>query len=303
MRKTFSDTIEKAALQDEKIIFITGDLGFNALENLQHSIGDRFINAGVAEQNMIGIAAGLAYKGYKVFCYSIAPFIVYRCLEQTRNDICFHKLPVFIVGNGGGYGYGIMGATHHALSDISCLAGLPSMKCWIPAYSEDLQPIISNILKDNTPAYLRLGLGIPEPNLQKACAAFNHVIKVDRPQITILALGPIVQNVLSALLSGKLKNKCDVFTVISLPFVLLPDEVCESILKSEKVLVIEEHVETGGLGQHLSLKLMQQNIRPKIFKSLTAQNYPQGLYGDQKYHQKESGLDEYSIASLLNEWI
>lgn len=303
MRKTFSDTIEKAALQDEKIIFITGDLGFNALENLQHSIGDRFINAGVAEQNMIGIAAGLAYKGYKVFCYSIAPFIVYRCLEQTRNDICFHKLPVFIVGNGGGYGYGIMGATHHALSDISCVAGLPNMKCWIPAYSEDLQPIISNILKDNSPAYLRLGLGIPEPGLQKACSAFNHVIKVDRPQITILALGPIVQNVLSALLSDKLKNKCDVFTVISLPFDLLPNEVCESIHKSEKVLVIEEHVETGGLAQHLSLKLMQQNIRPKIFKSLTAQNYPTGLYGDQKYHQKESGLDEYSIASLLNDWI
>src|SRR3972149_3068805 len=125
MRKIFSDSIEKAALRDEKIIFITGDLGFNAFENLQKSIGDRFINAGVAEQNMIGLAAGLAYKGYKVFCYSIAPFIVYRCLEQTRNDVCFHKLPVFIVGNGGGYGYGIMGSTHHALSDIACLAGLP----------------------------------------------------------------------------------------------------------------------------------------------------------------------------------
>jgi len=303
MRKTFSDTIEKLALQDEKIIFITGDLGFNAFETLQQSLGDRFINAGVAEQNMIGIAAGLAYKGYKIFCYSIAPFIVYRCLEQTRNDVCFHNLPVFIVGNGGGYGYGIMGSTHHALSDIACLAGLPNLKCWVPAFSEDVKPIITSILKNNKPAYLRLGLGAPGPSLQNTSSGFNQIIKADHPQITIIALGPIVQNVLGAISSGLLKNKCDVFTVISLPFAELPDQVCESIRESEKVLVIEEHIETGGLAQHLSIKLMQQNFRPKIFKSLTAQNYPGGFYGDQKYHQKQSGLDENSIISLLNTWI
>ena len=94
MRKTFSDTIEKLAASNEKVLFLTGDLGYNALENLRSTMGDRFINAGVAEQNMIGVAAGLAHEGFKVFCYSIAPFIVYRCLEQFRNDVCFHRLPV-----------------------------------------------------------------------------------------------------------------------------------------------------------------------------------------------------------------
>ncbi|HXP53207.1 MAG TPA: transketolase, partial [Bacteroidia bacterium] len=108
MRKTFSNTIEELAIADEKILFLTGDLGYNAFEGLQEKLKDRFINMGVAEQNMISAAAGMAYKGYKVFCYSIAPFIVYRCLEQFRNDVCFHDLPVFLVGNGGGYGYGIM---------------------------------------------------------------------------------------------------------------------------------------------------------------------------------------------------
>src|ERR1035438_1328963 len=112
MRKTFSNIIEKIG-EDDKIIFLTGDLGFNAFENIQTKMKDRFINTGVAEQNMIGMAAGMASKGYSVFCYSIAPFVTYRCLEQIRVDVCFHKLPVFIVGNGGGYGYGIMGATHH----------------------------------------------------------------------------------------------------------------------------------------------------------------------------------------------
>ncbi len=95
MRNLFSKKIQEVVLRDEKIIFVTGDLGYNALENLRNIIPDRFINAGVAEQNMIGMAAGLAYKGFKVFCYSIAPFITYRCLEQIRLDVCIHKLPVF----------------------------------------------------------------------------------------------------------------------------------------------------------------------------------------------------------------
>jgi transketolase len=133
LRKTFSDTIQKLAEKDESILFLTGDLGFNAFENLREVMGERFINTGVAEQNMIGVAAGLAHQGFKVFCYSIAPFIVYRCLEQFRNDVCFHKLPVFMVGNGGGYGYGIMGSSHHALEDIACLSGLPRSASTTPS--------------------------------------------------------------------------------------------------------------------------------------------------------------------------
>ncbi|UFH52040.1 hypothetical protein LN737_16375 [Spirosoma sp. KNUC1025] len=101
MRKEFSAAVEQIVRKDDKVVFITGDLGYNALENVQEAMGPRFINAGVAEQNMVGVAAGMAYRGYKVFCYSIAPFIVYRCLEQFRNDVCLHKMPVFLVGNGG----------------------------------------------------------------------------------------------------------------------------------------------------------------------------------------------------------
>ena len=95
---------------------------------------------------MIGIAAGLAVKGYKVFCYSIAPFIVYRCLEQIRNDVCFHDLPVFMVGNGGGYGYGIMGSSHHAISDLASISSLPNIKSWIPNTANDVNQITERIL-------------------------------------------------------------------------------------------------------------------------------------------------------------
>ena len=114
MRKHFSAYMERIAAQDD-IVFITGDLGYNALENLALQMGPRFINAGVAEQNMIGLAAGMASQGYRVICYSIAPFVVYRCLEQVRNDVCFHNLPVFVVGNGGGSRLSRKHATHEAL--------------------------------------------------------------------------------------------------------------------------------------------------------------------------------------------
>ena len=137
---------------DERIIFITGDLGFNAFENLQKKMGDRFINAGVAEQNMIGVAAGMAYKGHRVFCYSIAPFIVHRCLEQFRNDVCLHNMPVCLVGNGGGYGYGIMGSSHHALEDIGVLSGLQNVTCHVPAFTEDVETALNEIISSATPA-------------------------------------------------------------------------------------------------------------------------------------------------------
>ncbi len=119
MRKEFSAVVEKIAARDRKVIFLTGDLGFMALENVQRAIGKRFINAGVSEQNMVSMAAALALEGLTPICYSIAPFLVFRPAEQIRLDVCLHDMDVKLVGNGGGYGYGIMGATHHAIEDIA----------------------------------------------------------------------------------------------------------------------------------------------------------------------------------------
>src|SRR5579871_5780458 len=157
MRKHFSAYVEQLADTNDDIVFITGDLGYNALENLRAKLGGRFINSGVAEQSMISIAAGMAYQGYRVICYSIAPFVVYRCLEQVRNDVCFHDLPVYIVGNGGGYNYGVLGSSHHALEDIATLSGLPNMHCYVPAFIEDMNVCLDEMFAKRKPSYLRLG--------------------------------------------------------------------------------------------------------------------------------------------------
>ena len=141
MRKEFAEAIIDLAESNEKIVFLTGDLGFMALEGVKDCLGERFINAGVAEQNMATMAASLAYEGFIPFIYSISPFITLRPYEQLRNDICLHNLPVKIVANGGGYGYGIMGSTHHNIEDIGAMRILPNMKVFVPFTKEDVSEL------------------------------------------------------------------------------------------------------------------------------------------------------------------
>jgi len=303
MRKEFSAALEKLVTEDESIIFITGDLGYAALESLQAKLGKRFINAGVAEQNMVGVAAGFAHKGYKVFCYSIAPFIVYRCLEQFRNDVCFHNLPVFIVGNGGGYGYGIMGSTHHTLEDLACLSGLQNANVWVPGFADEVEPVIRQIVADGKPAYLRLGFGKNTPENSYTSGSFKVIHEVDSPEITIFALGPIANNVITALdQSAELGEKVNVISALHFPLELT-DEIIQLVEKAPAILVAEEHVSTGGLAQQLSVQLLERGVKINSFKSLKAEGYPNRKYGSQAYHQKISELDPVSIAAHIHQLI
>jgi transketolase len=301
MRKEFSNTMEQLAMEDDSIVFITGDLGYNALENLKEKLGKRFINAGVAEQNMVGVAAGFAHKGYKVFCYSIAPFIVYRCLEQFRNDVCFNNLPVFLVGNGGGYGYGIMGSSHHTLEDIACLSGLQNANVWVPAFADEVEPVLQQIVSDARPAYLRLGAGKTTPDNAYLSGSFKVIHRGAQAETTVFVLGPIANNVLSALSSApELAEKVNVITALHFPL-NLENDVLELVRNAPNILVAEEHISTGGLAQQLSVQLLERGIFPRSFKSLKAEGYPNGKYGSQSYHQKLSGLDSDSIISNINQ--
>ncbi|MCF0073102.1 transketolase [Dyadobacter sp. CY261] len=301
MRKEFSTAIEDLAVEDDSIIFITGDLGYNALENLQAKMGKRFINAGVAEQNMVGVAAGFAHKGYKVFCYSIAPFIVYRCLEQFRNDVCFNNLPVFLVGNGGGYGYGIMGSSHHTIEDLACLSGQQNAQMWVPAFADEVVPVVQQIAADARPAYLRLGAGKTTPANSYLTGSFKVIHQPANAEITVFALGPIANNVLSALdISPELAEKVNVVTALHFPL-QITDELVALIKKAPALLVAEEHISTGGLAQQLTVQLLEKGIFPTVFKSLRAEGYPNGRYGSQSYHQKLSGLDVDSILSSISQ--
>lgn len=296
MRNLFSSKIQQEFKKSKKIVFLTGDLGFNALEKVQEAGQERFINTGVAEQNMLGVASGLAYKGFETFVYSIAPFVTFRCLEQIKIDACMHNLPVYIIGNGGGYGYGIMGATHHAIEDIACLSSLPNMLCFIPAFSEDVEFCIDRILERKKPAYLRLGLGKSYPQ-KNVISITNEIIHSNRPDLTIIALGPVVHNVIEAI--GETQN-ISLFTVLTIPILEIDQQLIENIKLTRKVLIVEEHVSRGGLGEYFLRLLVSMKIQFEIFETLNAVGYPSKLYGNQLFHQTESGLDPQSIKSTIN---
>ena len=288
-------------MEDDSIVFITGDLGYNALENLQEKMGKRFINAGVAEQNMVGVAAGFAHKGYKVFCYSIAPFIVYRCLEQFRNDVCFNNLPVFLVGNGGGYGYGIMGSSHHTIEDIACLSGQQNAQIWVPGFADEVEPALKQIVAEARPAYLRLGAGKTTPAGATLSGSFKILHTSESAEITIFALGPVANNVLAALsLSEDAASRVNVISALRFPL-QLTEEIIALVQKAPSILVAEEHVATGGLAQQLSVQLLERGVFPRSYKSLKAEGYPNGRYGSQSYHQKISGLDADSILAHIGQ--
>jgi len=299
MRKEFSQTVASHFLSQKDAFFLTGDLGYAALEGVRDMAGKRFINAGVAEQNMIGVAAGIASTGPEVFVYSIAPFLVYRSLEQIRLDVCMHNLPVYLVGNGGGYGYGIMGPTHHAIEDIACLSGLPNMTCWIPAFTQDIGYCFDRITTARKPTYLRLGSGIPY-TYRDEIRDINFILAAEHPRLTVAVMGPVVQNALEAI--GD-RLDIDLFTFLKMPVTVLSEQFLESLKTTRTLLFIEEHIRRGGFGEHLVSQLIDLDSVPARLRMLFARGYPSGTYGSQRFHQKESGLDPESIRNALHSMI
>jgi len=300
MRKAFADAIVKYVASPQ-CVFLTGDLGFMALEGVRDAMQERFINAGVAEQNMVCVAAGLARTGLSPWVYSIAPFCYARPFEQIRNDVCFHGLSVRLVGNGGGYGYGVMGCTHHALEDYGVLLTLPGMRAFIPAFDCDLDPVIAQMHADrNGPAYLRLGRcelpsGYPAPRY----APWRRLSSGDGPVIVVV--GPLAGNILSRVtsLDQALQPELWVATELPLRTTGVPADLLASLRRVRRLWVIEEHVAQGGFGQMLSSWLLEESIAVDEFRHLTAQGYPSHRFGSQAFHRAECGIDGDSIVRAL----
>ncbi|HZZ43699.1 MAG TPA: hypothetical protein VFE58_12235 [Tepidisphaeraceae bacterium] len=295
MRSAFSRAL--LAYADRKdFVFLTGDLGFKALEELRDAMGERFINAGVAEQNMVSVAAALARKGLRAWTYSIAPFMYARPFEQIRNDVCLHDLPVIFVGNGGGYGYGVMGATHHAIEDYGALLTLARMRVLVPAFDMDVEPMVRQCFSAEHPTYLRLGLSEePKNYVVPAYAAWRKLLS--GPGATVVVVGPLVGGILSALRG--VEPTPSLWLIGELPVENLPEEFLEDLERSGRLIVVEEHVAAGSAGQQLAHRLLELGKPPRQFQHRTALGYVSGLYGSQKFHRAESGLDPAAIAALV----
>ena len=303
MRVDFVKAVEAVLDADVDSLFITGDLGFNALEGIVAKLGKRFINAGVAEQSMMGLAAGAALTGMRPWVYSIAPFATYRCLEQIRNDVCLHNLPVRIAGNGGGYTYGIMGSTHHALEDLAVLKVLPNMQLFFPCANDHVAAAVAHMGQLTGPSYIRLSVSAyttPRPVLFEHPATLTRSYAVRdsaRPGVTVIGAGHAVQVALRALAEHGLdQENVDVFGVARFPFRLSDDDrLLASVLETKRVVFIEEHYAAGGMGESMKLAL------PPLaaFVLMSASYQTDQRYGSAAFHMKQSKLTPEALVSAV----
>jgi transketolase len=293
MRNAFCRSLVDAVARPE-FVFLTGDLGFKALEPLRDALGPRFLNLGVAEQNMVGVAAGLARSGLRPWLYSIAPFIYARPFEQIRNDLCLHRLPAVLVGNGGGYGYGVMGATHHAIEDYGSLLCLPHLRAYIPAFDADIPALVERLFEVDHPAYLRLG--VSEEPAGVAVPAYAPWRKLTSGRAGVVAVtGPLVGGLWKHCLPLGPAKQPGLWLVSELPVGEIPVEFLAEVRRTGRLLVVEEHVLQGGLGQMLACRLLEAGVAPSWFRVCAARGYPSGRYGSQHFHRRECGLDPAAV--------
>jgi transketolase len=306
VRVEFVKAVEGALADDPASLFITGDLGFNALEGIAARFGPRFVNAGVAEQSMMGFAAGAALMGRRPWVYSIAPFATYRCLEQIRNDVCLHGLPVRIAGNGGGFTYGIMGSTHHALEDLAVLKVLPNMQLFFPCAGDHVAAAVRIMAALAGPAYLRLAISA---FATERAALDEHPVTLTRiyarrarrtgPGVTVIGAGHGVQVALRALAAHGLdRENADVFGVARYPFDLAADDaLLDSARETGNVVFVEEHYAAGGMGES-----MQRALPPlQSFALLAAVYEPGQRYGSPAFHMRQCGLTPEALVAKVRE--
>jgi transketolase len=296
MRKAFTQAIIRE-FSGTDCFFLTGDLGFMALEEVRDALGERFVNCGVAEQNMIGVAAGLAREGMRVFAYSIAPFCYARPFEQIRNDLAFTGLPVYLVGNGGGYGYGHMGPTHHALEDCAVMAAL-GLRCLVPAFDADIVPLLK--AERGGPVYLRLGYEVrPEGSDVPSYAPWRCLLSGSGG--VLVALGPLAGVAWKALSDVEEAIRPAVWSVTELPLTgrAAPPRTFLDAVEEQTLHVVEEHTSQGGLGMQLAHVLAVSGIRLERLIHRHALGYPSGRYGSQNFHRQECGLDADSLRALV----
>jgi len=295
VRDAFLNSLVTLAEADDRIALLTGDLGFGVVEKFGTKFPDRFWNCGVAEQSMIGIAAGLAKSGMLPFVYSIANFPTFRCLEQIRNDICYHNLPVTIVSVGAGLGYGTLGYTHHGIEDIAAMRSLPNISIYSPSDPMDVTQVLTRINKNPSPTYLRLGKN-GEPEIQSATG--NSVPGSIRElssgsHLTILATGGVTDNCLKV--AEQLRAQGFEIQVISVTQLEPLDiKFLLGAITSNKILVVEEHVKRGGFAAAL-LEAFNENGSTAQFHRLFVAEDKISEIGTQEYLRGLSGLDNAGI--------
>ena len=302
MRNAFLKKLMEFAGNDKDIILITGDLGFNFLEPYRDAFPGQFINAGICEQSMAGIAAGMALAGKRVFMYSLANFPTLRCLEQLRNDICYHRLPVTIVTNGGGLAYGNLGMSHHATEDLSVMRALPEMTVCVPADPQEVEAVMDYLHENPSPSFLRMSRG-GEPPIREAIPVLSHPglfpLEASGKDVLLIAAGEIGSSLKRIV---ELLKEQGIFASAYTCPILKPFPVSDlhelSASGFRLMVSIEENNHLGGLGGALAEFLAEKKNHPPLCR-IGMENCYSSSVGKQDFLREVYGLSPESVCRKI----
>lgn len=303
MRDRFIERLGELAERDPSVMLITGDLGFGVLNDYRERFPQQFINAGVAEQNMTGLAAGLALEGHTVYTYSIANFVFMRCLEQIRNDCAYHDCNVNVVCVGGGMSYGQLGISHHATEDLAIMRSLPAVTVLSPGNDWEAAEATEAVSKQSGVCYLRLDR-VGEFNQAPADGEQFEIGKIrtvrQGSDCTLVATGGVLAEAMAAAEDLSERGiECRVLSVHTLK-PLDSETLAAAAQQTGGLLTIEEHTVEGGLGGAVAEVLLEAGVQPGFFQRLGIRGGFASAVGSQSYLRNRYGIDQAAIVAAVS---
>jgi transketolase len=299
MRKAFAAALVELAARDDRVVLLTGDLGYTVVEPFAERFPARFVNVGVAEQNMVGVATGLAEAGYVPFCYSIATFGSLRPYEFVRNGPAAHDLPVRIVGVGGGFDYGENGLSHYALEDVAVMRVQPRITVLAPADDEQTAAAVAATVEVPGPAYLRVAkAGPPVPGLDGRFRVGRAELLGDGTDVALVALGGAA---LEAVHAAELLRADDVGATVAVVSSFNPSPVEDLVALLGRLplaVSVEAHYVDGGLGSLVAETIAEAGLDCRLVRC-GVRLMPTGESGSREYLQERHGLSPAAIARAV----
>lgn len=302
MRNAFADEITRLGQTDERLVLLSGDIGNRLFDRFKEANGHRFINCGIAEANMMGMAAGMALNGLRPFVYTITPFTTTRCFEQIRVDVCYHEAPVTIVGTGSGLSYAPLGPTHHSLEDIGILRTLPGMTVLCPCDALELRALVRASLDYAQPVYMRIGKkGEPDIHANEPTVTIGKAINIrDGHDVALLSTGNMMSvglAVADKLAASGISASVDSFHTVK---PLDEERLTDVFSRCQLVVTLEEHGVIGGFGSAVAEWMVRVGgDHAKLLSVGTSDEFLHAM-GSQAWARAHFGLTPENITGRIN---
>jgi transketolase len=302
MRNAFADELTRLSNIDPRVVMLSGDIGNRLFDKFRAAHPSRFYNCGVAEQNMTGVAAGMALSGMRPITYTITPFVTTRCLEQIRTDICYHDVPVMIVAVGAGLSYAGLGPTHHSCEDIAFLRAIPNMVVICPADAWEVRAAMRAALEQDRPTYIRMGKR-GEPKIHADTPENFRIGKAlpisEGSDVCLLSTGTMLPDVIEV--SRLLAHSGISAQVVSFHTVKPLDEdfLRDAMDRFRLVATIEEHSLIGGFGSAVAEWMVDRAVVPRKFLRFGTPDLFFKKSGEQEYAREQLGLGVHTMAERI----